>query len=261
MGGGKFVDGIGWVDKNNPAYNTPDNTQASPTNTAGGAPGDTAAVTTAQQAQNASSNSGTPTAAPNPTTTNQGTQDVVRNTYLQQATQPVDVNAQTPVVKSQTDAYRAEVGREINDFLNQQAEAAGPYATGALRGQARMAAEKGGVETANFQAQAIANELQSKRAEVQNALSQLGGLITADQQAALQKQLADLDAQLKTLGISTSAQTAANQLAVQQALGVGGLNLGLIQALLQNQQFGDSLGLNAAEYEAYLNNQAGQSLL
>jgi hypothetical protein len=263
MGGGAFVQGVGWVDKNNPQYANGTTASGAAANAPASPNGQATAgsLTPAQQATASSTNSATPGAAPATNTTNQGTQDVVRNSYLAQATQPTTVDPNDPVIKNQVDAYRAATDRASNDFVNQQAEAAGPYATGALRGQERMVAEKGGQSVAGFQAQLVANELQNKRAEVQQALTSLGGLITSDRQQALQQQLADLDAQIKTLGINTAATTASNQLGVQQELGVGGLNLGLMQALLGNQQANNSMGLNAAEYEAYLNNQALQNVL
>lgn len=260
QGGGQFVQGVGWVDKNNPAYTGPaggTNAANSGTASPNGDPNQTPSTVPGQPAATTSS---TPGAAPTGPTTNQGTQDTVRNTYLAQASQPEVVTPNDPNVKAQTDAYRAEATRGVNNYLDQQAESAGPYATGALRGQARMANEQAGQATGAFETQLMANELAARRQEIQNALSGLGGLVTSDQQQALQKELADIDAQTKVLGINTAASTAANQLGVQQELGVGGLNLGLIQALLGNQQFGNNLALQAAIAEMGGNTTAGNAV-
>ena len=259
MGGGVLLPNGGWVDRNNPAaqpYLNGGGAPAPANSGTGGGGGNQGAQTPDQQAAQASTYSSTPGAAPTQNTTNQGTQDVVRNTYLQQATQPATVSENDPIIKNQVDAFRAETDRARTQYLNEQAESAGPYATGALRGQERATAEAAGQQVGSYKAQLMANELLQKRQEIQNALSSLGGLVTTDQARALQQQLADLDAQLKTLGITTAAGTADKQLAVQQALGIGGLNLGLLQALLGNQQFNDQLGLNTGIAEANFNQKA-----
>jgi hypothetical protein len=254
QGGGRFVEGVGWVDKNNPAY-----AQGQATTTL--APGATTPGQADQTAPSGATTSATPGAPPTTNTTNQGVQDTVRNTYLEQATQSPIPKATDPTIAAQVDPYRAEIERQKNDYINQQAESAGPYATGALRGQERAASEHAGQAVASFAGQAVGNELVARRQEIQQALSGLTGLLDADQTRALQQKLADIDAQLKTLGISTGATTAENQLGVQKELGIGNLNLGMINALLNNQQFGDQLGFNIADREAYYNNLAAQQLL
>lgn len=254
-GGGRFVEGVGWVDKNSQYYDQgePGPNEPAPQNQAPGA-GNTAPASGA-------TTSATPGAAPAPNTTNQGVQDTVRNTYLQQATQNPVPSAQDPVIAAQVDPFRAEVERQKNDYLGQQAEAAGPYATGALRGQERMASEKAGQTVGSFAASAVANELVARRAEIQHALDSLAGTLDADQTRALQQKLADLDAQIKIMGIQTAAASTAAGQDITKSLGIGQLNLGLLNALLGNQQFGDQLGFNIADREAYYNNLAGQNLL
>jgi hypothetical protein len=254
-GGGSFVEGVGWVDKNSPYYQPP---AGAPGNTApdGQTPG-TNAGTTSTGAQNSS----TPGAAPTTNTTNQGVQDTVRNTYLTQATQNPIPTAQDPQIAAQVDPYRAEVERQKNDYLDQQAEAAGPYATGALRGQERMASEKAGQNVGGFAASLVGNELVARRAEIQHALDSLSGTLSDDQARALQQKLADLDAQIKMAGINTAAASTAAGQDIQKSLGIGQLNLGLLNALLGNQQFGDQLGFNIANAEQGYNQTSGASLL
>ncbi len=248
-GGGAFVEGVGWVDKNSPYYQPP-----------AGAPGNTApdgqTPTTQGTASTGAQNSSTPGAAPTTNTTNQGVQDTVRNTYLTQATQNPIPTAQDPQIAAQVDPYRAEVERQKNDYLDQQAEAAGPYATGALRGQERMASEKAGQNVGGFAASLVGNELVARRAEIQHALDSLSGTLSDDQARALQQKLADLDAQIKMAGINTAAASTAAGQDIQKSLGIGQLNLGLLNALLGNQQFGDQLGFNIASTEAGLNQNA-----
>lgn len=220
-----------------------------------------AATNVNDQAQAASTYSATPGANPVPYTTNQGTQDVVRNSYLAQATQGTQVNPNDPALKQQTDAYNAGVERKVRDYVADQAESLGPDATGALRGQTRMANEQAGQAEGGFSAQVVGQELQNRRTEIQNALSQLSGLMTQDQQAALQQKLADLDAQIKTLGINTDAGTAAAQLALQGKLGTAGIGVDLLKLSQGDQQFSDNMAYNIANLEANYNNLGLRTLL
>jgi hypothetical protein len=76
--------------------------------------------------------------------------------------------------------------------------------------------------TGGMQAQLMSNELTARRQEIAQALQQMGGLLTGEQQLALQQELGYLDASLRHLQISN-----------------------------QNNQFLDQLGLNATDRAAY----------
>src|SRR5690606_31774747 len=104
--------------------------------------------------------------------------------------------------------FAAAVQRQSRDYLADQAEAAGPYATGALRGQARMASERAGQTIGQFEADLVARELTNRRNEIQSALQNLSGLVSTDQARQLQRDLADIEAELTRLGITTQAGTA-----------------------------------------------------
>jgi len=216
-----------------------------------------------QQAGNASTYSQTPGAAPVQNTTNQGTQDVVRNSYLQQATQGTTIDRNDPNFKQQVDPYNAAVERQKQGYLADAAErmsAKGMGDSGAMDTERRMANERAGEAQGSFESQLVGRELQNRRAEIQNALASLGSMVNSDQGRALQKQLADLDAQLKQAGLSQSGSLGAQELALKDKLGTGGLNIDLMRLLQQGQQFGDQLGFNVADRTAYWNNQALQNL-
>ena len=107
--------------------------------------GQPAATSIGQQAQNASTYSQTPGAAPAPATTNQGTQDVVRNSWLAKAAQPATVDPNDPNIKQQTDVYSAQQQRAQSEYEAQAAErlsAQGLGNSGQMDQERRYAAEK-----------------------------------------------------------------------------------------------------------------------
>jgi len=295
MGGGIQVNG-GWIPKNmatseqiasytasqggTPASaagtTTPANSYYTPPTT-GAQPAGQAPLTqpVLQQAGSAQTYSQTPGAAPAAQTTNQGTQDVVRNAYVQRATQGTAIDPNDPNLRQQLDPFAAAQERARRDYLSEAAERAstkGLGDSGALDVERRLASERAGQATGAFQAQLVGHELQNRRAEIQEALSSLQKMVETDvaaaqderlaqQQMALQKELAEMDAALKKLGIETGAKTAADELALKQQLGLGGLNVDLMRLLLQGQQFADELGFNVADRTAYWDNQALQNLM
>src|SRR5690606_6407348 len=138
--------------------------------------------------------SSTPGAAPTQSTTNQGTQDVVRNSYLAQATQGTQIDTTDPNFRQQVAPFAAAVERQKRDFISDQAEALGPTATGALRGQERMAAERAGQAIGGFEAELVGRELQQRRAERQHALADLGNLPSDGQRRAPERPVAERNA-------------------------------------------------------------------
>lgn len=227
------------------------------------APTQPTATSIGQQSQNAQTYSATPGAAPTQQTANQGTQDVVRNSYLQQATQGTTVDRNDPNVRQQAEPFAAAQERARRQYESEQAErlsAKGLGDSGAMDAERRLATERAAQNTGAFESQLVGRELQNKRNEIQTALQALGGMVDSDQGRALQLELAKLDAQLKQAGIDTQSSLGSQELALKDKLGTGGLNLDYLRALLQNQQFGDQLGLNVADREAYWNNQALQTL-
>lgn len=149
------------------------------------------------------------------------------------ADQSLTINASTdPNIRQQADPFAANVERQRRQYLNQQAEALGPNAN--LTNEARLTAEQAGQQTGQFEAGLVGKEIQARRQEIQDALTQMGTLLTDQQRLSLQKELAQLDDATKRYGISTSASTA-------QA----GLSNDWAKALLNNDQFNARLGLDA----------------
>lgn len=219
MGGGVFLNG-GWLPKGHPLASQA--TASAPNGApppappgaaapAAGQPSTTDYIT--QQAQNASAYSRDPTSAPNPNTTNAGTQDVVRNSYLRQATQGTAINTNDPNFRQQADTYAAAIERSRRNAAADAAEATGPFATGALAGENRIINERAAQASAGFEAQLVGSELANRRQEIQTALAALGNQINSDLGRQLSKDLANINAQIQQLGIEKSSEQATNDLA------------------------------------------------
>lgn len=155
-----------------------------------------------------------------------------------QAGQSTNIDPNDPVIKNQTDAYRAEQTRGQRDYMANLAEKAGPDANLATEG--RMSAEKVGQNTSGFQASLMGQELTQRRAQISDSLNSMRGMLTADQQASLQQQLAVIDNAMKE-----------QQLGVQSQLGNRGLDVDWQKALMNNSQFMAQLGLSAEDRASY----------
>jgi len=230
-----------------------------------------APVTTPQaQASAASGYSTTPTAAPTAATANQGTQDVVRNSWLAQATQNTAVDPNDPNIKQQVEPFAAEQERSRRQYESEAAErlsAQGLGDSGQMDNERRFGAERAGQATGMFQSQLIGQELKTKRDEIQSALTNLGDTISNDQKNALGKQLADLDATIKREGyrsdegiasqgdatkregIASGERIGASEIAVKDRLGTAANSNDLIRAMLQNQQSNDGQAFNWANFD------------
>jgi hypothetical protein len=71
-----------------------------------------------------------------------------------------------------------------------------------------------------------------------------------------QERLAQLDAEVRKLGIDTQGNIGNLEIALRRELGIGELNLGLLQALMQNQQAGNRLGFDIGQWQSILNKDA-----
>lgn len=170
--------------------------------------------------------------------------DALYSTLDQRAKQGLAVGADDPTVKPQVDAFRAEQDRSQRNYLGDLAERSGPFAN--MRGETRRSAEGVGQATSGFQAQLIGREIQSRRDEIAQALATQAGLLTGDQQRALQAELAQMD---QALG-EANAKTSANSVANQFSLGSRGLDQSQDQFLrelgLRQWVAGDNSQLNWA---------------
>jgi hypothetical protein len=123
------------------------------------------------------------------------------DTLDQRATQGLDVSRQDPIIRAQADAYAAAQERARRDHLADVAERSGPY--GNLRGEQRLGYERAGQAVGAFEAELMGRELQTRRDEIAQALQMQAGLLSGDQQRALQMQLAALDAAIQQQSVGS----------------------------------------------------------
>jgi hypothetical protein len=106
---------------------------------------------------------------------------------MNRAGQGLNVNRNDPVIRAQTDAYGATQERSRRSYLQDLAESGGPNAN--ISAERRASAEKVGQNTAGFEGVLMQHELDARRQEIESALSGAYGLLTAEQQMALQEEL------------------------------------------------------------------------
>lgn len=140
---------------------------------------------------------------------NKGRADSLYGTLMGRANQGLNVNRNDPVIRAQADAYSANVERNRRNYLSDVAERSGPLSN--LRGEQRMAAEKAGQATGGFEADLMGRELTARRQEIANALSGMGGMLSGDQAAQLQRELARMDQAIKEAGTGISSRSVGNQ--------------------------------------------------
>lgn len=120
--------------------------------------------------------------------------DALYNTLMGEANQSLNITPDDPIIKGQTDAYAAQAQNQWRNTMSAIAEKGGAnYNTDA---ESRAVGEQLAQGTAGFQAKLMANELQSRRDQINQSLSQAAGLLTAEQQAALQDELGRIDAMI-----------------------------------------------------------------
>jgi hypothetical protein len=106
---------------------------------------------------------------------------------LSRATQGLKIDRNDPIIRDQADAYSANLERSKRNDLADLAERSGPLAN--LRGETRLANERMGQAAGAFEAQLMGRELTARRDEIAQALSSMQGLLTTEQQLALQREL------------------------------------------------------------------------
>lgn len=147
------------------------------------------------------------------------------------ARQGLNVSASDPVIKNQVDSFRNSQTRGVKDYLSQAAEHGGQNAN--MDAASRSAYEKAGSATSGMQAQLMQNELNSRRAEIQQALTEAGSLLSQQDQLALQRELGLINAQQSGTQIGNA------------------FNLGQQQINSGNDQFMANFGLNSTNQASY----------
>lgn len=245
--------GLGWVDPSNPNYGTAGyvgseqnaNSSAPPP-----PPGSAPPITTQQQAQNTTAPVGGSIAPGTPTTVAQSYQQALVNKL-----NPQPLSTDTSFLKPAIDASRLANQRGLENTRNLLAErnaANGTNMSGGFESQLLGAQQGANAQQAQYEGNLLANAQQEQGLNDRAAMAQAAGLLSGNAGIAEQQQLAELDAALRREGLAQQGQLGNADLALRGELGRGQLNLGLLSALLQNEQFGQSLGQNAAQFGASL---------
>lgn len=185
---------------------------------------------------------------------NAGRANDLYNTLMTRSQQSLNVNPKDPLIAGQVNAFRADQTRAGRNYIDQLAESGGPNRN--LGTEQRMVAEQGAQATGGLQAQLMGNELTARRNEVQNALSQTGSQLSDEEHMALQKELALIDANLRSRGLDIQQQLGTGQLDLSRTLGLGQLGLGQGQLGLGQQQLNSNNDQFAANFGQTQSNDA-----
>lgn len=149
----------------------------------------------------------------------QALRDALVKQLEQEAGQSLTINPNTdPTIQMEAAPYAAEQQRAATTLEQQAAEAGGPNAN--LVAQNAMIQENAAQQSGGYASGLVANELTARRDQIQQALTSMQGLLTADQQNQLQLQLDQLN---QAVSLQEAQQTASNQL--QQAIYNNNYNL------------------------------------
>ena len=193
-----------------------------------------------------------PNSAPTPYSTAPDMQKQVTDSYMTRAQQGTEINPQDPNIRQQVDPYAAAQERQRRQYETSQAErlsTQGLGSSGAMDLERRRAMETAGQNTGAFESQLIGRELESRRNEISDALKSLGGMVESDQGRQLQRELAAIDAAIKREGIAAGVSTSDKELGLKDKLGMAGINVDLLRAMLQNQQFDKGQSLDWSRFD------------
>ena len=255
-GGGVQLPGGGWVPKSHPLAQ-----QAAPQPAAPGAPtgptGPQGQPTNQQQVLNTTATAGAPTPQGAPTTVAQAFQQALVNRLA-----PQDITSQNPAIKGSIAANRNAESRGLRQTQEALAErAASTGQTGAQETGLRRAIGESAGRQGAFEGNALFGLHQQQAADLRDAMSLGGNLLSDQQRQELQRYGVDLDAQLRREGLGVQRDLGGRELDIRNTLGLGQLDLGRLGLAQNESQFGRSLGANLGIEQARLNQQALLNLL
>lgn len=142
-----------------------------------------------------------------------GQRDDLFNALLSRSKQSLNINPTDANIRTQADPYTAQVEREKRNYLADVAERQGPLAN--IQGEARLASERAGQASGLFESQLVGREMQARRDEIAQALASMQGMLSQEQQLALQRELAQLDAAIRNRQISSGNEQFLGSLGLQ----------------------------------------------
>ncbi len=194
-----------------------------------------------------------PVAPPPPTI--QSNQAQAQQTISNILQQPLSLNTNDPQFQTGRAQLNLEAQRQREQQQSMAAErlsSQGLNTSGAMDTAALQAQQNEGATRLSGLNTLMNNQAQQKQANLQQALSLAQGAGLTQQAQDIQQSLAQLQAQLQREGYSTQKGIASQSNATNLQLGQGQLNLGLLNALMGNQQFNDNLGAQIGANQAGL---------
>lgn len=247
MGGGVKLPGGEWVPANHPlAAGQPGARPDATTNAGNAPPAPGAAPAAAPAAPGAVP--GAPGATPPPAGPPTTVADAFKKTLMDAMNKgPVSMN--DPELKAQSEAFGVGQTRASEMQRAQSAErlaSQGLGSSGAADSDYSGITERQGEKQAGFNAGLVGDAAKARRQEIMQAAAMAGNQLNAEDARGLQKELAQLDAQIRREGITQQGALGQADIGLRGRLGEGQLNLGMLQSLLQNQQFGRGLDQQGA---------------
>ena len=124
-------------------------------------------------------------------------------TLMGRYNQPLNFTDQDPIIRAQSEAFANSQSRAQNSYLADAAERGGPFEN--MNSERRLAAEKVGMATSQFEAELMGRELMARRQEIEHALTTAAGMLTEQQRVALSRELGLIDAALGYAGLQQRA--------------------------------------------------------
>lgn len=144
----------------------------------------------------------------------QDRQNQLFDLLMQRIQQPITPDADDPTIRRQADAYSANQTRASRDYLADLAERGGPYMN--MTGEARLAAERAGQNSAGFEAELIGREQDARRDSIQKDLGLYGSLLGDEDQLDLSLQMAQMDDRYKREALGWSKDQFLREMAQRQ---------------------------------------------
>lgn len=250
VGGGSYVNGT-WYPSSHPLAQQ-SGSPTSPTATSGAVPSPNAPPTSANGALTSPTSTGAPTTVTG----------AFQQALMSQLT-PGPVSAASPEVAP---AITANKNAEQRNFEQQRAQTAERAASqgldqNAFNSQLTGLGQERALREGQFAGNAVASLAQQRAQQITSALALAGGMLSDQDRMALQKELAQLQAQVQRESIASGNTLGQGDLTLRRDLGEGGLNLGLLNSLLGNEQYNSGLGAQLGMFGANLNQQAVLGLL
>ena len=173
----------------------------------------------------------------------------IRTTIMDLLKQPA-VDPASAASDPRAAAFRNARNREFNLGRAQVVEGNAYQGISPTSGGTESALERGrenvGQASSEFEANLIGEQLKERQQRLLQALQLGAGVLPADQEADIRRELSALDNQLREkLGFA--------DIGLRRSLGGGQLGLGLLETLLGNQYNQDRLGFDYSRLQALLN--------